>query len=264
MATGGEDLERVAERLRALERRDLEARPAIRGGAFLGAGRWEERWRPAEAATRRAPSRGRPGRERGEPRRRPRRQGGPVNWLSWPGHNDPSFIQPFTDETGITVKARSTPAATTCSRSRRPRLRAPTTSSRRMPSTSPAQRGGPARADGPVGVPGARRLPGRLQARRRARARPRARRRRVRPDPAFRVPRPRLQLDQVTEEEAQSYDILFDPKVAGKIGWFDWWAHMGPIGLYEGAKGSWWPAGELDPTTSTRRSSRRWWTPSRA
>ncbi len=53
--------------------------------------------------------------------------------------------------------------------------------------------------------------------------------------------------EQVTEEEAQSYDILFDPKVAGKVGWFDWWAHMGPIGLYEGAKGSWWPAGELDP-----------------
>ena len=53
--------------------------------------------------------------------------------------------------------------------------------------------------------------------------------------------------EHVTEQDAQSYEILFDPKVSGKIGWFDWWAHMGPIGLYEGAKGSWWPPGKLDP-----------------
>ena len=65
--------------------------------------------------------------------------------------------------------------------------------------------------------------------------------------------------EKVTEDEAQSYEILFDPKVQGKVGWFDWWAHMGPIGLYEGAKGQ-LVAGRASSirTTSTRASSRRW------
>ena len=53
--------------------------------------------------------------------------------------------------------------------------------------------------------------------------------------------------EKVTDEEAQSYEILFDPKVKGKVGWFDWWAHMGPISLYDGAREGWWPAGQLDP-----------------
>ena len=64
--------------------------------------------------------------------------------------------------------------------------------------------------------------------------------------------------EKVTEEEAQSYEILFDPKVQGKVGWFDWWAHMGPIGLYEGAKGAGGRRNSSIRTTSTRASSRRW------
>jgi hypothetical protein len=31
---------------------------------------------------------------------------GTISWLSWPGHNDPSFIRPFTDETGIQVRGK--------------------------------------------------------------------------------------------------------------------------------------------------------------
>jgi spermidine/putrescine transport system substrate-binding protein len=38
----------------------------------------------------------------------------------------------------------------------------------------------------------------------------------------------------VTPQDAQSYRVLWSPKLKGKVGWFDWWAHMGPIGLYVG------------------------------
>jgi spermidine/putrescine transport system substrate-binding protein len=40
----------------------------------------------------------------------------------------------------------------------------------------------------------------------------------------------------VKPQEAESYRVLWSPKLKGKVGWFDWWAHMGPIGLYVGNK----------------------------
>lgn len=36
--------------------------------------------------------------------------------------------------------------------------------------------------------------------------------------------------------DATSYKVLFSDKVKGKVGWFDWWSHMGPLSLYVGNK----------------------------
>jgi spermidine/putrescine transport system substrate-binding protein len=250
MARGGDDLERVAERLRALERAGISRRDLlIRGGAFLGAltlggtlaacgGDDGESAEPAAPPAE--------GEEAAAPP--PSGEGGTVSWLSWPGHNDPSFIQPFTDETGITVQGKEYSGGDNMLA---------------LATTSPPGTYDVVQADAEYIVQ--LKDAGLLEPL----------------DPAE-FPeledfadefKPESELvpglvldgevygliqrfgflglaynsDQVTEEEAQSYDILFDPKVAGKVGWFDWWAHMGPIGLYEGAKGSWWPAGELDP-----------------
>jgi spermidine/putrescine transport system substrate-binding protein len=40
----------------------------------------------------------------------------------------------------------------------------------------------------------------------------------------------------VKPQDAESYKVLWSPKVKGKVGWFDWWSHMGTIGLYVGNK----------------------------
>ena len=252
MATGGEDLERVAERLRALERAGISRRDLlIRGGAFLGAvtlggtlaacgGGDEESAEPA------APAEGETGAAAAPPASGG--EGGTVNWLSWPGHNDPSFIQPFTDETGITVRGKEYSGGDNMLA---------------LATTSPPGTYDVVQADAEYIV----------QLKEADLIEPLDPSEFPELDDFQDVFKPEGELvpglvldgdvygliqrfgflglaynsDQVTEEEAQSYDILFDPKVAGKVGWFDWWAHMGPIGLYEGAKGSWWPAGELDP-----------------
>jgi spermidine/putrescine transport system substrate-binding protein len=174
--------------------------------------------------------------------------GGTVNWLSWPGHNDPSFIKPFSDETGITVKGKEYSGGDNMLA---------------LATTSPAGTYDVVQADAEY-IPQLQEAGLLLEL-----------------DPAdfpqtndfFDEFKPDSELvpglviegqwygfiqrygflglaynsERVTDDEAQSYEILFDPKVEGKVGWFDWWAHMGPISLYEGAKGSWWPAGELDP-----------------
>ena len=140
MATGGQDLERIAERLRGaraggISRRDL----LIRGGAFLGAvtlggtlaacgGDDEESAEPARSRPRRWGG-GRPA--AGERRGRLGEAGSPGPATTTRRSSSRSPTRPASPS-----RARSTPAATTCSRSRRPRLLAPTTSSRRMPSTS--------------------------------------------------------------------------------------------------------------------------------
>jgi spermidine/putrescine transport system substrate-binding protein len=174
--------------------------------------------------------------------------GGQVSWLSWPGHNDPSFIGPFEEETGIQVKGKEYSGGDNMLA---------------LATTSPAGTYDVVQADAEYIVQ--LKDAGLLQ-----------------PLDLSEYPDvndfhdefkpeselvPGLVLDgeiygliqrfgflglaynseKVTDDEAQSYEILFDPKVSGKIGWFDWWAHMGPISLWEGAKGSWWPAGELDP-----------------
>jgi spermidine/putrescine transport system substrate-binding protein len=174
--------------------------------------------------------------------------GGTVNWLSWPGHNDPSFIQPFTDETGIKVRGKEYSGGDNMLA---------------LATTSPPGTYDVVQADAEYIVqlkdagllepldlaeypstedyqeefkPGAELVPGLV----------------LDGDTYGLIQRfgflgLAYNSEKVTEDEAQSYEILFDPKVKGKVGWFDWWAHMGPIGLYEGAKGSWWPQGELDP-----------------
>lgn len=40
----------------------------------------------------------------------------------------------------------------------------------------------------------------------------------------------------VKPEDATSYKVLWSDKVKGKVGWFDWWSHMGPVSLYVGNK----------------------------
>jgi spermidine/putrescine transport system substrate-binding protein len=40
----------------------------------------------------------------------------------------------------------------------------------------------------------------------------------------------------VKPHDAESYKVLWSPKVKGKVGWFDWWSHMGTVGLYVGNK----------------------------
>ena len=174
--------------------------------------------------------------------------GGTVNWLSWPGHNDPSFIKPFTDESGIQVRGKEYSGGDNMLA---------------LATTSPAGTYDVVQADAEYIVqlkdaglldpldpaefpqiedyheefkPGAELVPGLV----------------LDGDVYGIIQRfgflaLAYNSEQVTEDEAQSYEILFDPKVAGKVGWFDWWAHMGPIALYEGAKGNWWPAGGLDP-----------------
>jgi spermidine/putrescine transport system substrate-binding protein len=240
-------LERIAEDLRRLERAGISRRDLlIRGGAFLGVAALGGTLAACggddggeDAAP--APS--------DDPAAEPTGGAeGTVNWLSWPGHNDPSFIQPFTDETGIEVKGKEYSGGDNMLA---------------LATTSPPGTYDVVHADAEYIVQ--LKDAGLLE-----------------PLDLADYPQvndfhdqfkpeselvPGLVLDgetygliqrfgflglaynseQVTAEEATSYDVLFDPKVAGKIGWFDWWAHMGPIGLYEGAKGSWWPEGQLDP-----------------
>jgi spermidine/putrescine transport system substrate-binding protein len=244
-------LEEVARQLRTLEQAGISRRDLlIRGGAFLGmlglggtlaacGGGDEETAAPAEepppaGETGAAPSAS--------------GSGGQVNWLSWPGHNDPSFIQPFTEETGITVKGKEYSGgdnmlalATTSPPGTYDVVQADAEYISQLKDAGLLEPIDPAefpeladyadefKPEGEL-VPGLvldNEVYGLIQ--------------------RFGFLGLAYNTTHVTDEEAQSYDILFDPKVAGKIGWFDWWAHMGPIGLYEGAKGSWWPAGELDP-----------------
>lgn len=41
--------------------------------------------------------------------------------------------------------------------------------------------------------------------------------------------------DELSEDEVKSYEILWDDKVKGKVGWFDWYlTSMGPLSLYNG------------------------------
>lgn len=174
--------------------------------------------------------------------------GGTVNWLSWPGHNDPSFIGPFEQEAGIKVKGKEYSGGDNM-------LALATTST---PGTYDV-----VQADAEY-IPQLQEAGLLLEL-----------------DPAefpeiqnhwdqFKPESelvPGLLIDggiygliqrygflglaynseQVTDDEAQSYDILFDPKVKGKVGWFDWWAHMGPISLWVGAQEGWWEPGQLDP-----------------
>jgi spermidine/putrescine transport system substrate-binding protein len=173
--------------------------------------------------------------------------GGTVSWLSWPGHNDPSFIGPFQDETGITVQgkeysggdnmlalATSSPPGTYDVVHADAEYIAQLKDADLLDPMDPAdfpevndyfpEFGLDSDFPGLVfdGVPyGFIQRFGHLNL-------------------AFNT-------EKVPEADVESYEILWDERVAGKVGWFDWWAHMGPISLYEGAKGSWWPAGELDP-----------------
>ena len=177
--------------------------------------------------------------------------GGSVSWLSWPGHNDPSFIKPFTDETGITVKGKEYSGGDNMLA---------------LATTSPAGTFDVVQADAeyiallhdagllvpldPADFPDINDYW---------------------PEFGLQSNFPNLFFDgtpygfiqrfghlniayntkYLSEADVDTYAILSDEKVKGKVGWFDWWAHMGPISLYEGAKGSWWPAGQLDPYNIT-------------
>jgi spermidine/putrescine transport system substrate-binding protein len=173
---------------------------------------------------------------------------GTVSWLSWPGHNDPSFIRPFTDETGIQVRGKEYSGGDNMLA---------------LATTSPPGTYDVVQADAeyivqlkeagllePLNLdefaevndffeefqPGAELVPGLV----------------LDGDVYGLIQRfgflgLAFNSERIPEADAQSYEILFDPSVESKIGWFDWWAHMGPISLYEGAKASWWPEGELDP-----------------
>lgn len=174
--------------------------------------------------------------------------GGVVNWLSWPGHNDPSFIGPFEKETGIQVKGKEYSGGDNMLA---------------LATTSPPGTYDVVQADAeyisqlkdagllvpldlsefpPVNdffnefKPEGELVPGLV----------------LDGDTYGLIQRfgflgLAYNSERVTDQEAQSYEILFDPKVKGKVGWFDWWAHMGPISLYAGAQEGWWPPGELDP-----------------
>jgi spermidine/putrescine transport system substrate-binding protein len=173
---------------------------------------------------------------------------GTISWLSWPGHNDPSFIRPFTDETGIQVRGKEYSGGDNMLA---------------LATTSPSGTYDVVQADAeyivqlkeagllePLNLdefaevndffeefrPGAELVPGLV----------------LDGDVYGLIQRfgflgLAFNSERIPEADAQSYEILFDPSVESKIGWFDWWAHMGPISLYEGAKGGWWPPGELDP-----------------
>lgn len=173
---------------------------------------------------------------------------GTVNWLSWPGHNDPSFIKPFQDASGITVRGKEYSGGDNM-------LALATTSA---PGTydvvhADAEYIPQLHAAGllePLDLsefpqineyydqfaPDSELVPGLV----------------IDGETYGLIMRYGFlglayNSEHVTEEEAQSYEVLFDPKVAGKVGWFDWWAHMGPISLYDGVREGWWPSGQADP-----------------
>ena len=186
--------------------------------------------------------------------------GGTVNWLSWPGHNDPSFIQPFTDETrhqgareGVLGRRQHA----------RPRHDVSARYVRRRPGRRRVHRAAqgrrPARAARSLRVPVDRGLPGRVQAGRGARPGARARRRHVRPHPALRLPRAGLQL---REGDGGRGAVLRDPlrpEGAGEGRLVRLVGAHGPDWAVRGSQGQLVAGGSSSiRTTSTRTSSRRW------
>lgn len=153
--------------------------------------------------------------------------------LTWPGHGDPEFVGPFEQKYGVKVRAKeyvggeqmlaqinSVPPGTydviLADREYVPNLRA----SGKLTKLTPA--------DYPFDdlFPETRKIPALWEG-----------------DTLWAVPLRMMYLGlaynskYVTAEEASSYSILWDKKLAKKVGWFDWYLpSMGVLSLYNGNK----------------------------
>lgn len=166
-------------------------------------------------------------------------KGGTLKWLSWPGHNDKEFLGPFEKKYGVTVKGKEYSGddnmlalATTAPRGTFDVVQADAeyiSLLRKAGLLMPLNA-----ADFPevrdffteFGLKGTQKSFPSLW---------------YKGQPyAFIMRFGLLELAYNTKyvkpHDAESYRVLWSDKVKGKVGWFDWWAHMGPIGLYVGNK----------------------------
>jgi spermidine/putrescine transport system substrate-binding protein len=168
-----------------------------------------------------------------------RSQADTLAWLSWPGHNDRSFIKPFEQMHGVKVKGKEYSGGDNM-------LALATTSA---PGTfdvvqadaeyiTQLREAGLLEALDPrefpevkqyfpqFGVQGTKKtFPGLWY-----QGKPYAFIQR------FGVLALAYNTEHLKPADVTSYKALWSPKVKGKVGWFDWWAHMGPVGLYVGNK----------------------------
>jgi spermidine/putrescine transport system substrate-binding protein len=159
-------------------------------------------------------------------------EGTTLNWLTWPGHNDPSFVGPFTEATGIGLKAKeySQGELALVEIGQNPGNWDIVTLAGEY--TQQLQQAGGLEVLDPTEYPGYADF-----------------------FPEFQEDFPGVwvgdqlftmlyrwgnlsltyRTDKLSETDVQSWEVLWDEKIKGKVGWFDWWANgMGAVSKYVG------------------------------
>jgi spermidine/putrescine transport system substrate-binding protein len=159
-------------------------------------------------------------------------EGVTLNWLTWPGHNDPSFVGPFTEKTGIQLKAKEYAAGEQAliEITQNPGTWDVVTLAGEY--TQQLQQAGGLEELDPAEYPGYADF-----------------------FPEFKEDFPGVwvgdrlftmlyrfgnlsltyRTDKLSEQDVQSWEVLWDERIKGKVGWFDWWANgMGAISRYVG------------------------------